>query len=285
MSAAVSANGWRARVGDWVESRGVQNLIIGLIVFNAVMLGLETSETAMARAGGLIVLAERSVLAVFVLEIALKLYAWDLRFFRNAWNVFDFAIVAVALVPASGPFAILRALRILRVLRLITRVQRLRHIIESLLKALPSIGWIGVLLLMVFYIFGVMGTQLFGDAFPRFFGTLGRTMYTLFQIMTLESWSMAVARPVLEEFPYAWIYFVTFILVTAFTVLNLFIGIIVNTMQEGYHESEEQSRQEIETRARMERQEMLELIREIDQRLERLEDGGGARLRSRDSEL
>lgn len=275
MSTAMSADGWRARLGHWVESRRVQNVVIALIVFNAVMLGLETSETAMAHAGGLIVLAERAVLTVFVLEIALKLYAWDLRFFRSAWNVFDFVIVAIALVPASGPFAILRALRILRVLRLITRIARLRHIIESLLKAIPSIGWIGVLLLMVFYIFGVMGTQLFGEAFPRFFGTLGRTMYTLFQIMTLESWSMAVARPVIDEFPFAWIYFVTFILVTAFTVLNLFIGIIVNTMQEGYHESEEQSRQEIETRARAERQEMLRLIQELHRRLERLEDRDG----------
>lgn len=277
MSTTVRASGWRTWLGEWVESRRVQNVIVGLIVFNAAMLGLETSAAAMAHAGGLIVLAERTVLAIFVLELGAKLIAWDVRFFRSGWNVFDFAIVAIALVPASGPFAILRALRILRLLRLITRIHRLRHIIESLLKAIPSIGWIGVLLLMVFYIFGVMGTQLFGEAFPRFFGTLGRTMYTLFQIMTLESWSMAIARPVIDEFPYAWIYFVSFILVTAFTVLNLFIGIIVNSMQEGYHESEEKSRQEIETRARSERHEMLQLIRRIDQRVERLEAGRGER--------
>ncbi|MEX0607289.1 MAG: ion transporter, partial [Halofilum sp. (in: g-proteobacteria)] len=231
----------------------------------------ETSAAAMERAGGLIVLGERIVLAIFVLELGLKLYAWDVRFFRSGWNVFDFAIVAIALIPASGPFAILRALRILRLLRLLTRIQRLRHIVESLLKAIPSIGWVGVLLLMVFYIFGVMGTQLFGEAFPQYFGTLGRTMYTLFQIMTLESWSESVARPTLETFPYAWIYFVVFILVTAFTVLNLFIGIIVNSMQEGYHESEEKSRQEIEARARSERQEMLQLIRSMHDRLERIE--------------
>jgi voltage-gated sodium channel len=267
----------RERIGQWVESRWVQNAIIALIVFNAIILGLETSDTAMAHVGGLLQLLDRIVLAVFVVEIAVKLYAWDLRFFRSAWNVFDFSIVAIALIPASGPFAILRALRILRVLRLLTRIQRLRHIIETLLRAIPSIGWIAFLLLMVFYIFGVMGTQLFGDAFPKFFGTLGRTMYTLFQVMTLESWSMAVARPVIEQFPFAWIYFVTFILITAFTVLNLFIGIIVNTMQEGYHESEQQSREDIETRARSERQELLNLLRDIDQRLERLESRDSGR--------
>lgn len=277
MSATMNASGWRARVGAWVESRAVQNTIVGLIVFNAAILGLETSETVMARAGEALVLLDRIVLAIFVAEIALKLYAWGPRFFRSAWNVFDFAIVAIALVPASGPFAILRALRILRVLRLLTRIERLRHIIESLLRAIPSIGWIAFLLMMVFYIFGVMGTQLYGDTFPKFFGTLGRTMYTLFQVMTLESWSMAVARPVIDEFPYAWIYFITFILITAFTVLNLFIGIIVNTMQEGYHETEEKSRQDIETRARSERQELLHLIRDIDQRLERLESRDSGR--------
>ncbi len=273
----MNASGWRARVGAWVESRAVQNAIVGLIVFNAAILGLETSETVMARAGGALVLLDRIVLAIFVAEIALKLYAWGPRFFRSAWNVFDFSIVAIALVPASGPFAILRALRILRVLRLLTRIERLRHIIETLLRAIPSIGWIAFLLVMVFYIFGVMGTQLYGDAFPKFFGTLGRTMYTLFQVMTLESWSMAVARPVIEQFPYAWIYFVTFILITAFTVLNLFIGIIVNTMQEGYHESEQKSREDIETRARRERQELLNLLRDIDQRLERLESRDSGR--------
>mgnify|MGYP006286393687 CR=1 FL=1 len=272
---AVPGPGWRGRLGARVDSPAVQNAIVALILLNAVTLGLETSDAVMARAGEVLRLVEHAILAVFVLEIALKLVAFGIRFFRGPWNVFDFAIVAIALVPASGPFAILRALRILRMLRLLGRVPRLRRLVEALLRALPSIGWIMSLLLMVFYIFGVMGTQLFGDAFPQYFGTLPRTMYTLFQVMTLESWSMGIARPVIEQFPFAWAYFIPFILITAFTVLNLFIGIIVNTMQEGVHADDMQQREQIEARAHAERAEMLELIRGLSARLERIEAGRG----------
>ena len=268
---AGGATSLRGRLGAWVESPGVQNTIITLIVLNAITLGLETSDAVMAAQGPAIRAVEHAVLAIFVVEIALKLLAFDLRFFRSAWNVFDFLIVAIALVPASGPFAILRALRILRVLRLLGKVPRLRKLIESLLRALPSIGWVVFLLLMVFYIFAVMGTQLFGDAFPRFFGTLGESFYTLFQIMTLESWSMGVARPVLEQFPLAWIYFIAFILITTLTVLNLFIGIIVTTMQEGVHADDMQQREAIEARAHAERQEMLRLIQQMHERIEAME--------------
>jgi len=274
MVEAAHLAGPRGRIARWVESRFVQNAIIALIVFNAAMLGLETSAAVMARAGTFLKSAEHVVLAIFVAEIALKIFAADVRFFRSAWNVFDLLIVAIALIPASGPFAILRALRILRVLRLIARVPRLRRLIEALLRAVPSIGWIVFLLMLVFYIFGVMGTQLFGEAFPRFFGTLARTMYTLFQIMTLESWSMGIARPVIEQFPLAWVYFVLFILITAFTVLNLFIGIIVNTMQEGVHADDVKQRERIEARAHAERREMLATIRDIRDRLDRLENRG-----------
>jgi voltage-gated sodium channel len=267
----VTAPSLRQRLGDWVENRHVQNGIVALIVLNALTLGLETSDAVMAAQGPAIKAVEQAVLAIFVIEIALKLLAFDLRFFRSAWNVFDFLIVAIALVPASGPFAILRALRILRVLRLLGKVPRLRKLIESLLRALPSIGWVVFLLLMVFYIFAVMGTQLFGDDFPRFFGTLGQSFYTLFQIMTLESWSMSVARPIMEAHSFAWLYFVAFILITTLTVLNLFIGIIVTTMQESVHADDVSQRAEIEARAHEERQEMLRLIQRIDARLEALE--------------
>lgn len=261
----------RRRAGDWIESRRIQNIIVGLITFNAITLGLETSAAMQQHIGELLYVAERAVLAVFVVEIAIKLFAFGSRFFRDGWNVFDFVIVGIALVPASGPFAILRALRILRVLRLLTKVERLRHIVESLLKALPSIGWIAFLLMMVFYIFGVMGTQLFGDDFPNDFGHLGATLYSLFQVMTLESWSEAIARPVMEAYPYAWIYFVAFILITAFTVLNLFIGIIVSTMQERQQHEEESRRGETEARAHAEREEMLVIMRRLEERIERLE--------------
>jgi voltage-gated sodium channel len=267
----VATPSWRQRLGEWVESRAVQNTIIAVIVFNAITLGLETSEPIMAAWGPTLIALERIILAIFVVEIALKLVAFDVRFFRSAWNVFDFSIVAISLIPASGPFAILRALRILRVLRLIAKVPRLRKLIESLLRALPSIGWVVFLLLMVFYIFAVMGTQLFGEAFPKFFGTLGESFYTLFQVMTLESWSMSVARPVIDAYPLAWIYFIGFILITSLTVLNLFIGIIVTTMQESVHADDVQQRADIEAKAHAERQEMLRLLQQVHARMDALE--------------
>ncbi len=251
------------------------NTIIALIVFNALVLGLETSDWVMARAGTALRVLDGAVLAVFVAEIVAKLVAHDRHFFRSPWNVFDFAIVGAALVPASGPLSILRALRILRLMRLLGRVPRLRRIVEALLRALPGIGWILLLLGLVFYVFAVMGTQLFGDTFPEYFGTLGKTLYTLFQVMTLESWSMGIARPVMAVHPWAGLYFVTFILITAFTILNLFIGVIVNTMQEGFHADDMRQRDEIEARAQAERAEMLRLIRDIDARLQRLEGGDG----------
>ncbi len=261
----------RQHLARWIESPAIQNIIIAVIVLNAITLGLETSSTVTGYIGGALLRVEQLILAIFVAEILVKLIAFGPRFFRDGWNIFDFGIVAIALVPASGPFAILRALRILRVLRLLTKIRRLRHIIESLLKAIPSIGWIVFLLLMVFYIFGVMGTQLFSRSFPEHFGHLGATIYTLFQIMTLESWSMGIARPVMAVYPFAWLYFITFILITAFVVLNLFIGIIVSTMQERHYEEEAERTAANEARAHQEREEMLLLIRDINARLQRME--------------
>jgi voltage-gated sodium channel len=221
----------RVQVGAWIESDRIQGLIVGLIVINAITLGLETSQSAMARFGELLRWLDRGILAVFVVEIGVKLYARGSGFFRVPWNVFDFVVVGVALIPASGPLAVLRALRVLRVLRLVSMVPRLRFVVEALLRAVPGISSIGLLMLIIFYVFGVMATGLFGGRFPDWFGTIPESMYTLFQIMTLESWSMGIVRPVMAEHPYAWLFFIPFILVATFTMLNLFIGIIVDTMQ------------------------------------------------------
>ncbi|HEY7906789.1 MAG TPA: ion transporter, partial [Wenzhouxiangella sp.] len=173
----------------------------------------------------------RMILAVFVFEISIKLLAHGGRFFRSGWNWFDFFIVGIALVPATGPLDILRALRILRVLRLFSQVPKLRAIVESLVRALPGMGWTALLLMLIFYIFGVMATLLFAEAFPEYWGSLGRSLFSLFQIMTLESWSSGIARPMLEAFPWVWLFFVPFILVSSFMVLNLFIAIIVTATQ------------------------------------------------------
>lgn len=221
----------RPRVGTWVESSPVQRAILTVIVVNAITLGLETWPRAMDRAGGLIQVVDTVCLVVFVVEIALKLFAFGPAFFRDPWNVFDFLVVGMALVPASGPSAVLRALRVLRVLRLISVLPRLRFIVEALLAAVPGIGAIGTLLALIFYVAAVMATSLFGETFPEWFGSIGDSLYTLFQVMTLESWSMGIVRPVMEVHPWAWTFFVVFILLSSFTILNLFIAVIVDTMQ------------------------------------------------------
>jgi voltage-gated sodium channel len=232
----------RDRVARWVETAHVQNFIIILILVNAITLGLETSTAVTSAFGTWLLILDRVILTVFVAEIATKLFAYRLRFFRDPWNVFDFIVVGIALVPASGPLSVLRVLRILRVLRLLSVVPRLRFVVESLLRAIPGILSIALLMVILYYVFAVMATGLYGPSHPQWFGTLGESMYTLFQIMTLESWSMGIVRPVMETHPYAWLLFVPFILFATFTILNLFIAIIVDTMQsmhEAQHGEEE----------------------------------------------
>ena len=252
---------WRARLAVWLQDRAFSRFIIGLIILNAAILGLETSPTIMATAGGLLIWTNKIILAIFVAEIALKLLAFGPRFFRSGWNIFDFLVVGISLLPASGPLEILRALRILRVLRLLSQVPKLRLIIESLMRALPGMGWTSLLLMLVFYVFAVMGTMMFGQAFPELWGDLGRSLFTLFQVMTLESWSTGVARPMFDAYPWAWAFFVPFILVSSFMVLNLFIAIIVTATQSIHADEEEEQRREL----------MATLAR-IDARLERLEE-------------
>lgn len=268
---AVLERGFRQRVADWVESPAVQNFIVAVIIINAIALGLETSPAIMERIGPFLQVLDATILGIFVIEIFVKLFAWRLRFFRSGWNLFDFFIVGVSLVPGSGPLSILRSLRILRVLRLLSSIKRLRVIIESLLAAIPSMGWIVLLLGMVFYIFAVMGTQMFGAEFPQWFGSVGASLYTLFQVMTLESWSMGIARPVMAQFPYAWAYFVPFILISSLTILNVFIGIIVNTMQSVHAEEEQAYHQAMEEKAHSEREEMVMLLRDLKQQVDELQ--------------
>lgn len=223
--------GWRERLAARLEAGPVQRLVITLIVLNAITLGLETSPTVVAVAGGWLHAFDRLALSVFVVELGLKLIARGGGFFRNPWNVFDLVVVGIALVPSAGPFAVLRALRVLRVLRLASMMPRLRFVVEALLHAIPGIAAIAGLLGLIYYVFGVIATSLFGGSFPDWFGSLGASLYTLFQVMTLESWSMGIARPVMETYPWAWLFFVPFILIATFTMLNLFIAVIVNTMQ------------------------------------------------------
>ena len=233
-----------ALVRGLVESRGFTVTITTVIVINAITLGLETSPAAMDAAGPILLAIDAAALWIFTIEIALKLWVYRSRFFQDGWNLFDFAIVAIAWLPASGPLAVLRALRIVRVLRLISIVPQMRAVVGALFKALPGMVSIIAVLVLVFYIGAVMATKLYGAAFPDWFGSLGASMYSLFQVMTLESWSMGIVRPVMEVHPGAWLFFVPFIVVTSFTVLNLFIALMVNSMQSLQAETRETLRVE-----------------------------------------
>lgn len=222
----------RIQLAAWVESTAVQAFIVGVIVVNAIVLGVETSTDMTARFGTWLSVIDKACLLLFAIEIAVKLYAYRLHFWKSGWNVFDFLVVAIALAPSSGPWAVLRSLRIFRVLRLMTVVPQLRRVVAACLHAIPGLTGVILVMLIFFYTTAVLATELFGEAFPEWFGTLGRSLYSLFQIMTLESWSMGIVRPVMEVYPWAWAFFVPFIVIATFTILNLFIGIIVSTMQE-----------------------------------------------------
>jgi voltage-gated sodium channel len=248
------------RLRKLVESPQFTGFITAVILFNAVTLGLETWGRAMAVAGGLLIAIDRIVLVIFVLEMFAKLAVYRLGFFRSGWNIFDLAIVGIALIPAAGPLTVLRALRILRVLRLLSVVPQMRSVVSALIGALPGMGSIAAVMSLIFYVGSVLATKLFGDSFPDWFGSIGTSAYSLFQIMTLESWSMGIVRPVMEVYPWAWAFFVPFILVTSFAVLNLVVAVIVNSMQM-VHDAEQ--KQELEAERQIVQEETAALASEI----------------------
>ena len=223
-------------IGEWVSSQRFQSAILWVILFNAAILGMQTSPTIMGVLGPVISAADTLCLAIFVAELCLKFLAFGPRMFRSGWNIFDFLVISVAFVPGGGGITVLRALRVLRVLRLVSVSPALRKVVDGLVIALPGMGSVILLLAMLFYLGAVMATNLFGGTFDEWFGTIGRSAYSLFQIMTLESWSMGIVRPVMKEYPYAWAFFVPFIMVTTFATVNLFVGLVVNSLQEAASE-------------------------------------------------
>lgn len=235
--------GLSARLRVVVESHAFCKFITGLILINAAILGMETYPAIMAEYGPALKTMDRIILWIFVAELTMRLCAYGLRFFRDPWSIFDTAVVAIAFLPANEAFAVLRAARVLRVLRLISIFPRLRRVIEGLIAAIPGIGSIGAILIIIFYVFSVMATKLFGTTHPEFFGTLQASLFSLFQIMTLEGWP-DIVREVKQTHPYAPAFFIPYILIATFTVLNLFIAVIVDAMQR-QHEAEEDEEQKI----------------------------------------
>jgi voltage-gated sodium channel len=221
----------RARAARLVASAPFQRAVVALILLNAVTLSLETSASVMDAWGGALHALDDAFLWAFTAELALRIYAFRGRFFRDPWGVFDLLVVGIAWVPATDAFSVLRALRVLRVLRLVSVVPSLRHVVEAMLAALPGLGSILLLMALIFYVFAVMATKLYAEILPEKFGTLGDSLFTLFQLMTMEGWVDDIVKPAMEHQPWAWLFFLPFIVVSTFVVLNLFIGVIVESIQ------------------------------------------------------
>ncbi|MGH1361373.1 MAG: ion transporter [Burkholderiaceae bacterium] len=260
---------WRSKLAAILANKTTEKVLIGLILINAIILGLETYDSVTSNYGLILTALDSTILAIFVVEIALRITAHGWQFFKDPWGIFDFTVVGIALIPASGALAVLRSLRILRALRILTLVPSMRRVVGGLLGAIPGLGSVIMVMGLIFYIGSVIATKLFGERFPDWFGTLGESAYTLFQIMTLESWSMGIARPVIEAFPKAWVFFVVFILIATFTMLNLFIAVIVNAIQAEHDremlEAEQETAQHVDDQHEVTRREIASLRGEIRQ--------------------
>lgn len=218
---------------DLSESSRFQNAILALIVINAVTIGLETfpfPHSILSVLDGL----DSLILWIFIIELIIRLVGNGPRFFRDSWNNFDFLIVLFSIAPASGPLSILRVFRVFRALRLVSSMPEMQRMVEAMVRSLRGIMAISWLLVIVMYVFSVMGTMLFaegGDAGEMYFGNLGLSLFSLFQIMTLESWSNGIARAIVEEQGWwAASFFMAYIISTSFTFLNMFIAVFTNTM-------------------------------------------------------
>ena len=231
----------KEKIKEIVESKLFNNFILVVIIINSLSIGIETYDID-AQAHSALAMFDKVCLGIYILEIAMKLITYKGKFFKEGWNIFDFTIVALCLIPTNlfpFPPAVVRMIRIFRVfrmLRLISSLRPLRVIVMAIGKSVPGVAWTAFLLFIIFYIFAVIGTMLFKADFPEWFGTIGASFYTLFQVMTLESWSMGIARPVIEVIPLAWLYFVPFVMLSAFIVVNVVVGIIVGTIDEANSE-------------------------------------------------
>lgn len=255
---------FRNNLYEWLSSAKVRYSILTIIILNAVILGMETSPFIMNKYGTVLSIIDNICLAIFVIELTLKLFSRGLRFFKDPWNLFDFFVIAISLAPLSEGFSVLRALRILRVLRALSFAPRLRRTIEGFISALPGMSSVIILMAIIFYIGAVIATKLFAHEFPIWFGSIGKSLYSLFQIMTLESWSMGIVRPVMEVYPFAWMFFVPFILITSFAVVNVLVGLIVNSMHDAHSEEATEATDAY-------RDDVIKQLNEISKRLDKIE--------------
>jgi voltage-gated sodium channel len=220
------------KIGSITGSALFRRVVVTLILINAIIVGLDTYPQIHTRYGQILHLADRIILYLFSLELVLRFLGSNprLAFFRSGWNLFDLIIVGVSYLPSSEFFTVARLFRILRALRTVSVSPDLQKVVNALLRSLPALGHILVLLALLMYVYAAIGTSLFGQIAPRFFGSLHQSVLTLFSIITLEGW-VTVMDEVVPHMPAAWIYFVTFILFGTFVALNFVVGVIVNNLQ------------------------------------------------------
>lgn len=226
---------WRQVSCRLVASPLFEHTIIGLILLNALILGLETDTALTAAYGKWFELGHQLILAAFIIEALLKLAAVAphfKRYFGDGWNLFDFSVIILSLVPATGELAMVaRLARLLRVLRLISTIPELRLIVATLIRSIPSMGNIILLMSIIFYIYAITGYHLFHLHDPQHWGSLGMALLTLFRIVTLEDWT-DIMYTAMEVQPWSWIYFVSFVLAGTFIIINLFIAVVINNLEE-----------------------------------------------------
>lgn len=252
------------------SSKIFKNTIVLIILINSIVLGLITSEAIYAKFGELLEFILSTCVVIFTVEITLRIIAKGWRFFLNGWNIFDFLLITMALMPETGAAITFRVFRVLRALRMVSSMKKLRHIVSAILVSAPHVFWAAVLEMIIFYIFGIMGQNLFHEAFPQWFGTLGETVYTLFQVTTLESWSMGIARPVMKVYPWAWCYFVPFVMISSYIVLNVVVGVVVNATSDISEDDNISMKDKIKAK-KVTNTEISEQINELKEHILRLE--------------
>ena len=223
-----------------VSRKSFEYSIISLIILNGIVLGLETSPSIVKNYGDYLLLVNNLVLAVFVIEAILKIIAVAPRFklyFGDGWNLFDFSVVVLSLIPATGEYAMIaRLARLLRVARLVSTIPELRLIVSTLVRSIPSMGHVLLLMSIIFYIYAVAGYHIFHEHDPTHWNNLGLSLLTLFRVVTLEDWTDVMYKA-MELYPMAWIYFVSFVVVGTFVVINLFIAVVINNLEEAKQEA------------------------------------------------
>ncbi|MBI1393049.1 MAG: ion transporter [Alphaproteobacteria bacterium] len=227
----------QARLRETVASDLFQGVVIALILLNAVVLGAETIDGISNRIGPVLLLIDRVILYLFLVEIIMRFLSDPKNYFRSGWNVFDFVVVAVSLPATASGLAAVRALRVLRVLRVVTVIPRMRVVVAALFDSVPGIASVGVVLVLILYVFAVIAANLYGVEHPELFGDVFAAMYTLFTVMTLEGWR-EIADSVSCTHPNSWAFFLTFLLIATFTMLNLFVAIVVRVVEEDADEED-----------------------------------------------